>query len=388
MFLEIIFAILLLNPSINFGILSAEVFPWAFFIGLIKIKKIEKHFLIIIVSILLMSIFHIIFSQKIGPDFIRSFAAYINPLLAVLIVFSSKSIRLQITRIAEPYLYFLIILGLLQNFGLISFLDSFLQFFVPRASADSLSFSGRGVSLLSTEPARAGVELIFLYLFVKNIKTKFNLKSDIIFGIYLIIILKSVTVFSLYLVMLTFLHVSLKKIPIVATLFLFLFLLIINYYSDARIGKLITTLSSMNYDQAINFLINTSGNRLASIMSFYPFGIVNPFGGGIGNWQVTSIQALDFIGYDYESLNFFQLSYNEGMRGSGFMTNLILDLGIIGLIFTLIPIIFVVNKINYSCKKLYTFKVLFFLSIFFIGSVGTTNNWILFFTYIFNENEK
>ena len=385
---EIIFSLLLLNPSINFGIISAEVFPWAFFIGLIKIKKFEKNILTIIFSIIILSVFHLIFDQKISPDFVRSFSAYINPLLAVLIIFSSKSIRTSIIKISEPYLFFLLILGVLQNFSLITFLDGFFQFFIPRASADNLSFSGRGVSLLSTEPARAGIELIFLYLFVKNFKSTYNLKRDLLFGFYLIIILKSITVFAFYLIMLLLLHLSIKKIPLVATFTLILFLSIVNFYSDARIGMLISSLKGLNYSDAIDFIINTSGNRIASILSFYPFGIGNPFGGGIGNWQLTSIQALEFIGYDYQNLNFFQYSYNEGMRGSGYFTNLMLDLGIVGLLSVLIPLKILTKKISYQTKKASTFKILFFLSLFFIGSVGTTNNWVLFFTLIFNENEK
>ena len=108
----------------------------------------------------------------------------------------------------------------------------------------------------------------------------------------------------------------------------------------------------------------------------------------------SSIDALTLTGIDLSQYNYFKL-YGNGnavsIRSSGFMSNLVLDAGIFGIVVVL----------GYIWKKLYSFWsisveakaiiILFLFKIFFIGSVGHPVAWItvpLSLRYIKNNYKK
>ena len=104
---------------------------------------------------------------------IRSLAAYINFFSAYFLakVLTEREI-ISSVRLNRFIFLSLITLGLLQIFNLIPWVNSFLEFLVPRASSGALIEENRGVTLISSEPARAGVELIFISPIFKTPKSK------------------------------------------------------------------------------------------------------------------------------------------------------------------------------------------------------------------------
>ena len=138
-------------------------------------------------------------------------------------------------------------------------------------------------------------------------------------------------------------------------------------------------------DEKYKLIVNTSGNRLASILTFYSYGTHTIIGSGIGNWQESSMLALKYNNIDTNELNFFNYDYNIGMRWSGYVTNLILDIGIFGVVFFIYYLIKIIFLIKYMSKAEYAFLFLFVFTIFFVGSVGTTTHWILFFIFYYEK---
>ena len=65
----------------------------------------------------------------------------------------------------------------------------------------SLGFMNRGVTLLSNEPARAGIDLIFIYIVIRTVFIKSSRKTvfDLLLFMYLAIFIQSFMAISLYL---------------------------------------------------------------------------------------------------------------------------------------------------------------------------------------------
>lgn len=376
---------LLLNPSITFGLIEAEVFPYAIFFALFFVKKIYKPIFVIFVYITIIGFISILYNDTFPKDLLRSYLAFINPLFAVLLIYSNENLRNSIIRYSKPYFYFLLFLGLVQYFNLIPFFDIFLKFIVPRSSASALEESGRGVTLLSTEPARAGIELLFLFALINltNKFSKYKILIEIFFLLYVILILKSATVLFMTLLYFGIIYFNFKKLFLYASFIFLLIFFSLNTNTVSRSATLIRDLSNLPLEEQYFLLVNTSGNRLISILTFYPYAFKKLIGGGIGNWLISSMEALKFAKINPSDYNFFKYDYNLGMRGSGYFTNLALDTGIIGLI----PVVYFVFK---SLKTKFiddrysiAFLFIFIFSLFFIGSVGTTTTWVLFYTFIF-----
>ena len=71
--------------------------------------------------------------------------------------------------------------------------------------------------------------------------------------------------------------------------------------------------------------MNESGARVITIYSFFQYGLIYPFGGGVGAWEQSSLDALNMSGINYHDMRYFNLIYElrggYGTRGSGFLVN-------------------------------------------------------------------
>jgi hypothetical protein len=271
----------------------------------------------------------------------------------------------------------LLVLGVMQFFGIIEFLDPIFKLIIPSSSASVLLESNRGVNLLSIEPARAGNEWVFLYVLFRLVYLKkHKIIYDIILGCYLLIVIQSAMVIFFYLVFILLQYRS-----------RLMYLALILPFSDLNIiggGRAIDLFKELylldNYQDIFFTLINTSGHRLISIYSSFLYGFTFPLGGGIGNWMSSSVVALKMTGFDLSALNYFQLYGNNsavGIRSSGFVSNLILDIGWMG-VSILIYYLYSSFK-NYwkLCVEARIIIILFLTKIFFIGAVGHPLAWIV-----------
>lgn len=373
-------------PSITFGTLQAEVFPWGLIIATLIIfyqRRINIYFIFVLImlvaNILFFSVLNL-FDIKI-TEIIRSLFAYTNSLLSfVAFLQLSEKSTLKGIKLVKGIFIFLISLGILQYLRFLVPFDAFFKFLIPRASSTSLSFMNRGVTLLSTEPARAGISLIFIYIVVRTvfIKPKKQVYFDIGFFVFLGIIIQAFMPLSLYFVyMLLVYRIKLIKYLLIGGGVL-LFTGAIT--SGGRSVDLIKNLMKQNnFDEMVFLLVNNSGHRLLSIYSSWRYALTHPFGGGIGNWEVSSVEALKETGYNVSKLRYF-IIHGEGkvipIRSSGFVSNLVLDVGFIGFIVFVVFLYFTIRKFWDNSIDSKNIILIFLFKIFIIGSVGTPVAWV------------
>ena len=162
----ILLLLLILFPSITFGIVNAEIFPWAIIAFLLYGKGLPKNVFWVIILLIANSTFTVLIFGTISES-IRSLFAYINALLAFCISYRLSEISIvKMNRIFRIIFLALLVLGVLQYMGLINWLDGFIRFLIPRGSMSARFEGNRGVSLLSTEPARAGSSLALMYILI------------------------------------------------------------------------------------------------------------------------------------------------------------------------------------------------------------------------------
>jgi hypothetical protein len=373
--------ILLFFPAINFGLLSAEIFPWA---SIYSIKKriINYRFLIITVMFSLSIYFSAIATNFIYlPEHLRSLFAYLNPIYIffTLMAVSYEEI-FKIKKMIAPLLLFLFFLGIIQFSGLISILEPFFNFLIPRSSASSLANIGRGVTLLSTEPSRAGYELLFLYAAWRALSSDRDsllVLKDLLFFIYMIVIIQSALAVLLTLVYFAFVYKS--RFGFLLLIIPILIFVVANFETRAtlilrQIYPIITS------PEIIEFFINRSGFRFVSIISAFNYGIYNIFGGGVGLWETTSIESFNVAGFDPTQVSYFVSQHGGqfvGVRPTSYASNLALDIGVFGLlIFILLFYKYIKRFIKLSASDKNIFY-LFIFSFIFFGSVGNPVPWVL-----------
>lgn len=363
---------LIFFPSITFSIVPGEIFPWAFLFTSLYIRKVDKGFVLILLFFLLSVMYGLYISDgKSTSEAVRSLLAYMNSLL--IFVFLMKANIHFVNRlypIVKFLFYFLVVLGLLQLLGLIGFLDPLFKILIPRGSAESLALMGnRGVTLLSSEPSRAAYEFLFIYIAFRTIflNSKNTLYYDLFVLFFMMFVIKSGT--GLILTLMFFACFYKMKFLILSLALMLISLPFLDYMSGRAFSLLLSIISSQSLESLYNMLLNASGFRLISIISSFLYGIYHPVGGGIGNWQESSIVALNLTGYDPANINFFRFR-GDGewipIRPDTYFFALVLDLGLIGTL----AVFFYIIKLS-KFMLVFTPIGIFFIFYFFVtGAVG------------------
>ena len=83
---KLFFVTMLFFPSVTFGLLSAEIFPWAFIASIFFLRHYSKDFFLVILFFFFSWVLSILF---LGPtDSLRSIASYLNTLFAFAFILS------------------------------------------------------------------------------------------------------------------------------------------------------------------------------------------------------------------------------------------------------------------------------------------------------------
>lgn len=370
---------MLFFPSVTFGLLSAEIFPWAAAYALKRLKSISYRLFPIVATTLASIILTLyIYNGQFISESIRSIFAYANPLFLLMVLACAPEREIfRLVKILKYVLGALLAFGIVQGSGLIEFVDPLVKALVPRGGAEEFG-GGRGVMLLSTEPSRAAFEIIFLYAAWRTITTLSGLRIiliDILFALFIVGIIKSALGLALLLVYLFFIY-RLKLI----LLLLLLAPIALTMFIDARAVSIAVDLASKTSPiEAYEFFVNASGFRLISVLSSYYYGLTSLIGGGVGAWPVSSINAMQATGFSAEEINYFIYHADSkftGIRPTSYMANIALDMGLLGvacLMYLLIPYI----KRAWACGVLIRPLLgLFLFSLFFIGAVGNPIPWL------------
>ena len=327
-------------PSITFGILPAEIFPWALIFSLFHLPIIYKNFFIICLVFIPATIIGILNSPN-EIEIIRSLFAFLNAVLIFFVVINIDEKNFNfLLKILIFVIVVTIIFSIFQHYYRPIF--DYWKYIVPRSNiyTDPLQMLGKGVAGFSSEPSRQAIELVLIYSVFISI-TKINIFKKIIFDLilfaFLIYFNRSATgLFFFFIYLITYLAHSkwyhyIYIFLIAVLLFLYLPFQDFNFRGISVINNLID--QGLSKDTLYNMIIFESGTRGSAILSI----LLNPtlFGYGIGNWALGMIDGLNYNPFLYlDNSNFIwfcQKAYQEappcGIRGNSYFTSIILEAG-------------------------------------------------------------
>jgi len=367
---------LLFLPSITFGLFVAEIFPWALIYASLRLRKLTPNLIGVGMILAFSSAYALIVSEGTSAgETARSLAAYLNPLLAFYVILYSDKLEVQkLTRVALLVFGGFVVLGLLQAAELMGPLDGLFKFLVPRAAAESLG-GPRGVTLFSSEPARAALEFLFVYL-VFRAKSQWAARhrnlADIFVMLFLALIIKAATGMFLFLV---FLALFRPKLLLVTVLALLVAAVSVGQIDTRAFSILFAIINAENFNTAFKFFVSHSGYRFITVYSASLFGVENPFGGGIGLWEISSGASLQASGFDAAEIYSFRTGF-VSVRPSSFAANLMLDVGIAGLLGIMLFMSREIKaRIDLSNEKLKLLSF-FLVSFLFLGDTGDPLPWV------------
>jgi hypothetical protein len=248
---------------------------------------------------------------------------------------------------------------------------------VPRSLTESFDLGGRGVTLLSSEPARASYEILFIYItwrYLQKMSATNKLFFDFFIVFFILLILKS-SMGSIILIVFLLCEYKLKFILSGLMIAIVGLPVLINMDSRA-IYVILSIFSNSSLNGIFEYILSASGFRLISMIAAYRFGILHPFGGGIGLWQTTSVKAMYETGIDPNSLYYFnEFGSFIPVRPTSFLSSMILDMGwmAIMVVFYLIKPLF---KLISFDNDLFPLIVTFLFYMIAVGAIGNPIPWI------------
>jgi len=380
-------------PSVTFSIVPAEIFPWAFLLAILYTRKYNIFFIYFLVFVVINTLIGILITNGVYiGEAVRSLTAFLNPLFIFLFISQAPNKYVNyIYKIAKSYFLFLIILGILQYFNLMVFLNPIFKFMIPRGSVVA-SGGSRGVRLLSSEPARATYEMFYLYLIFRNdLNKKWHFFSDILFTLYVILILKSGT----GILLLGLFYLLFYKYFIIILIIILLFIPVLGFLNHIYVfnNRAIILLINLfeNPSNFMGILFDASGFRLISIYSVFKYSFFHPFGGGIGNWQKTSLEAFNLTSFHPQDLSYFRY-FGEGrwipVRPNSYFSSFAMDSGLLGMFLILFFLYLILREYWKISKTNNIYIILFFVYLFFVGEVGNPVPWIVTMTLLKYNKSK
>jgi hypothetical protein len=354
--------------------------PWALAISLILWRRFNAKLIFPVFLLVLNVVLFALYRQQVPSETIRSLAAYANVLIPFFSILALDRRSCSKLRSAlATTLFFLIAVGALQATGILTSLggEGIISFLVERGVAEQHG-NGRGITLLSSEPSRAGYEFLFIsatfiQLFLKKPRRGFY--ADVAVLLVLALVIKSAVALGFGAVYFTFKYGLRAVLPIAALLGLFGFL---SGIVDSRgISILMSIFDAQSPYAAFVLLLNESGFRMISVYSAYMYGILHPFGGGIGFWETTSLLALEQSGLNASDISYFRYRTGEffSVRPTSFVSSLALDTGWIALL-VIYPVIASSFRLLRTSRGDRGILAAFFFFIFVIGAIGNPVPWI------------
>lgn len=393
------FYFLIFFPSITFGLMEAEIFPWVILISFFTFKKIPN-ILLNITLLFLISLCYTIFNYGLDIlyEFIRSASAYINALTCFLLIREFKKKNLINQNLEYKFLVYLwfimIFISLVQFSGLISDFNIF-QYLVPRALSESIG-NGRGVTVLASEPARASLHFILLSFLIRGHQFSLYNKDNknVIFDLIVIFIMVGVIKAATSIPFLMIYILSYRFIFFIKTSPFIIFFIFNSIEFDSRFFNIINEiLLNEKLEDVFYLIFNQSGFRLISVFSSYLYGLLHPVGAGLGGWPFSSLDSLNTSGFDITRVEYFTNNSFHSVRPTSFISSLFLDFGVFGFFYLLSLYIYYTRNVKY-CNFPILISVVF--SLFFIGDVGDPVVWaalaisckFTFGDHLFNTNTR
>lgn len=365
------------------ALISAEIFPWAFFYALRKDLRLSLAFSIFLIYLFGSSLVMLGGVSSLQP-LIRALFALINACMIFFLMVRLKDDEYKaLNKIFEWVFWANVIVCSLQFLGLFpAFLTSFVKLFIDRFSGTTLG-GGRGVTALFAEPSYASIAMHYFfayYLLVKRIDpvTRKGAIAIVLMIAFDLFVIRSVTGSIMIVIYLASLvkRKTLLKAMVVAVLIGSSTLFVMKRLDSLprSVEVVYDFVANQEYKDPMPVLLEQSGFRLISIWSAYRYGLIHPLGSGIGGWPNASVDAMDAIGVPASSISFFAtLSNTEffGVRPTSFGAGIMLETGWIGLL------LFAIAFWPYFSKKaIYlnlhsrSLTLMFLFNLFILGTIG------------------
>jgi hypothetical protein len=272
--------------------------------------------------------------------------------------------------------------SLMQYFAIFpGFLVRPMNFFIDRWVPTSWDY-GRGCSGLYAEPSyhAFGVHHYFAYaILLLNVdqKSPKGLILTAAMAIYDIVIVRSLTgliIMTIYVVS----HQNWRKAwkPVLAIAVAFI--LALGWYGKTNdlprsLEFVYHVFYSERYKDLFDYVMWEGGIRTVSLMGSYPFGLMHPFGWGLGSWPQASISSLLDLGISEIEVAFFEMYYSpyDGFRPTAFSADLFLETGVVGFIlFAVAMWPYISPKAMWQNPNTRAVVVLFLFNMIILGTIG------------------
>ena len=370
---------LLFFPSINFNLMTAEIFPWAMLYSLVKLRVAPLSWILFFSVILLSALFAWGMSQRlVFVEMVRSLAAYANPLLLFLVAMHCSHEELdRLNRAVRWAVAVMLLVALAQLSGVAANAEFVIKALIARGEG-TLFGGGRGVTVLATEPSRAAIEFMFVYALLRMLASPpvpvrlfmdFCAVCFVLFGLRSVVGVAFLGIFAL-------LHY-----PIFSILGLVAIASVAAIVLDNRFFVLVADLvASGSLDDAAILVFNQSGFRAISVIGSYLHALTAPLGAGVGNWEQSSVEAMRELGFGAREIAYFRTHTNGefvGVRPASFGANVALDMGVVGLVSLIGALASYARRELVLDRELRVISAMFVFYVFFLGSVGDPVPWLV-----------
>ena len=376
-----ILSAMLFFPSVTFNSLPAEIFPWAFLKSLFLRVRLSAYDVLVLMVLCIGLLAGLL---NYGPSAsITTFASYINPLLIFMVLSSvSPNYCISLYPLVERIFLGLLFLGICQFLGLLDLIQFLFDFLTPRGGAGVFGHGGRGVSLLSTEPSRAGVEVVFIYALLVTMSQKTesfirgSILQDFLLLVFLTFIIGSFTALAYGLIFIG----ARRPVLIVPMLTLGIVILSI-FFVESRVIQFAFTLAGLGgILELIETVTSASGFRFISVISAYVYAANNLVGHGIGAWSYEAINSYLLAGYSVDDITFFRYHHDGvfvNLKPTAFMALVALELGLIPLCFLAG---YLLLRVGHLFSSLWSANMalgtIFLFYVFCVGAVGNPVPWV------------
>ena len=381
-----VLAFLIFVPNITLGTNTPglgrpEIFPWTSFYAIRKSLQPTLAYVLFVGYLSLSYLYHLVATGDVMIG-LRSYVALINASIVFFTVINVGEEELTYVNRAFWTMFGLnVLVSLLQHFAIFpSFLVRTMNFFIDRWTPTQWE-NGRGSGGLFAEPSyyAFGVHHYFAYaiLLLKiDQKSSKGLLLTAAMAIYDLVVVRSLTgliIMSIYVIS----HQNWKKAwkPAIAIIAIGLFVLYqvgSTYDLPRSLEFVYQVFFGGRYKDLFAYVMWEGGIRTVSLMGSYPFGIMHPFGWGVGSWPQASITSLLDLGISEVEVAFFELyTPYDGFRPTAYSADLFLETGVFGwLLFALAMYPFVAQPKMWKNPNTRAIVVLFLFNMLILGTIG------------------
>jgi len=359
-----------------------EIFPWTSAYAVRRDLRPSLAY-IIFASYLVLSFGYYVATGGIFMIGLRSLMALINASIVFFTVLTVGDDEIKYLNRAFWLMFALnVAVSLMQYFAIFpGFLVRPMNFFIDRWVPTSWDY-GRGCSGLYAEPSyhAFGVHHYFAYaILLLNVdqKSPKGLILTAAMAIYDIVIVRSLTgliIMTIYVVS----HQNWRKAwkPVLAIAVAFI--LALGWYGKTNdlprsLEFVYHVFYSERYKDLFDYVMWEGGIRTVSLMGSYPFGLMHPFGWGLGSWPQASISSLLDLGISEIEVAFFEMYYSpyDGFRPTAFSADLFLETGVVGFIlFAVAMWPYISPKAMWQNPNTRAVVVLFLFNMIILGTIG------------------